>query len=340
MRNSDHFELRVRSYFLGLGSTEELDETEEMCLSSSDYADLIYDVEARLISDYAQDRLTALEKQAFEGNYLVIPERIEQVAISRAAGKRPIVAEAPRLGIAFWRFRMGWRRRVSEWAGANVPLLFATAGVAIAVLAALNINLFFRWREQAALLEVAESEVRQLRTTLPPKVGISDMLLRLGPASENVTPPREVRIFSTPILRFEETTLAAGMRKSIMFRLPGSIADRLELPLEVPSVDEGSLIDLKLTVAGKAIWSADGIVATKSDGSAVSGSSVSNADKLDVGASVVVRDVGNFLRLDLSLPTSAIREHYGQPLDLDIMERGHAQLASFRIVFNREVSRQ
>lgn len=339
MRNSDHFELRVRSYFLGLGSTEELDETEEICFSSSDYADLISDVEARLISDYAQDRLTALEKRAFEGNYLVIPERLEQVAIARAAGKRPIVAQAPRLGIAFWRFRMGWRRRVSEWVGAHTPLLFATAGVAIAVMAALNISLFFRWREQTAQLEFADSEVRELRRTLTPKVGTGDIefLKRL---SGKTTPLHEVRILSTPILRFEETTLSAGMRKSVMFRLPGSIPDRLELPLEVPSVDEGSLIDVRLTVAGKAIWSADGIVTTKSNGIAVSGSSVSIEDKLGVGASVVVRDVGDFLKLDLRLPTNAIREHFGQPLDLDIMERGHAQLASFRIVFNREVSRQ
>src|SRR5215831_959225 len=77
-------EKRVRCYLLKLASEEELDLIEETFLATSEHAELINDVERRLISDYVERRLSEQEKVAFERNYLVTNERREQLTIAQA----------------------------------------------------------------------------------------------------------------------------------------------------------------------------------------------------------------------------------------------------------------
>lgn len=283
-------ESRVRSYLLKLASDEELDEIEEAFLSTSEHSALIHDAENRLISDYVQGRLSPEQEQAFERNYAVTSERREQLAIAQS-----IIAIVPEAAVTQ---RTGgptagniWRWMVNLMAAPGPIAGFATAAIAVVLLFG-NVMFFFRWRDQARQTEMASQQVRTLQAS-----------------KESSRPPAVARVFGVPVLKIEETTLSAGAPQKLRFRLPSDVPDTITIPLEIPPVADGAVVDATLSSSGRSIWSA---------------------------GAIRLHGVGKVVRADLLIPFSTIRQHIGQPLTLEVVERGHAGLGSFQLVFDAD----
>jgi hypothetical protein len=287
-------EKRVRCYLLKLASEEELDQIEETFLATSDHAELINDVERRLISDYVERRLSEQEKVAFERNYLVTNERREQLAIAQALIEMEHVVpwEARGQRVLGYEHRNVWRRFL-DWIGAPGQIVgFAAAAITVVLLSS-NVVLFLRWREQAHQTAVMSE---QIRTSHAPK--------------ENTRPTiTTVRVVGIPVLKVEETSLSAGEQQKLRFRLPPEAADSIEIPLELPIAANGATVDVTLSSSGRSIWSESAI-------------HLRSADKT--------------LRADLLIPFSALRPHIGTPLKLEVVERGHADLGTFQLIFELE----
>lgn len=280
-------EVRLRSYLLRIASEEEMDQIEDSFLATSKHSALITDVENRLISDYVQDRLPQEQREAFDRNYLVTAERREHLAVARAVAamsaeaatsERVPIVDAPSLWSRFW-----------AWIAAPGPVVgFATAAAAVFLLIG-NVVLFNRWRDQAHQAELASQRIRTLQ------------------ASKERTPtPAAARILSIPVLKVEETSLSLGEQQRLRFRLPSDLPETLAVPIEIPAVPDGAMVDVTLSSAGHQIWSENGIT---------------------------LRRVDKVLQAELSIPFGAIRAYVDKPLKLAIVERGHAILGSFQLVF-------
>jgi hypothetical protein len=287
-------EKRVRCYLLRLASEEELDQIEETFLATSDHAELISDVERRLIADYVQRRLSDEEKRAFEQNYLVTNERQEQLAIAQALGEmaNAIPQEAHRQHVlgderpSFW-------RRFLDWFGAPGPTVgFATAVITV-ILLWTNAVLFLRWRNQEHQTEVASQQIRELQ------------------ASKQSTklPAATALVVGIPVLKVDETSLSGGEQQKLTFRLPAHVPDTIEIPLELPASVDGATVDVTLFSSGRPIWSE---------------------------SAIHLRNAGKVLQADLMIPFSVLQPHIGGPLKLEVVERGHADLGAFGLIFEVE----
>ena len=131
----------------------------------------------------------------------------------------------------------------------------------------------------------------------------------LQASRENTRPPAAARVFGVPVLKIEETTLSAGAPQKLRFRLPSSLPDTLAIPLEIPSVPDGANVDVAISSAGQPVWSENGIQ---------------------------LHGTGKLQRAELLIPFSAIRPHLDKQMNLEIIERGHAALGSFQLVFEAE----
>jgi len=282
---SDH-ESRMRSYLLKLASEEELDQIEEAYLSTSEHSALITDAENRLISDYVQGRLSPEQEQAFERNFAVTNERREQLAIaqsvSQSAARRRADGTAPE---SFW-------RRFANWMAAPAPIAgFATAAIAVVLLLG-NVMFFFRWRDQARQTDMASQWLRTLQASRE---------------TNRLSVP--ARVFGVPVLKIEETTLSTGAPQKLRFRLPSDVPDTITIPLEIPPVEDGAVVDATLSLSGRSLWSE---------------------------RAIRLHSAGSVERADLLIPFTTIRPYLGQALKLEVVERGHAALGSFQLVFEAE----
>jgi hypothetical protein len=297
-------EKRVRCYLLKLASEEELDQIEETFLATSDHAELINDVERRLISDYVELGLSEQEKVAFEQNYLVTNERREHLAIAQALSEmeHAVPREAHGRRVLGYERRNVWRRFL-DWMGAPGPIVgFAAAAITVVLLSA-NVVLFFRWRDQVHQTAVVSEQIRKLQS---PKGN-----LRMLDASKENTRPTitTVRVVGIPVLKVEETSLSAGEQQKLRFRLPPEAPDIIEIPLELPTAANGTTVDVTLSSSGRSIWSE---------------------------SAIHLRSASRILQADLLIPFFALRPHIGQPLKLDVVERGHADLGTFQLIFELE----
>jgi hypothetical protein len=134
----------------------------------------------------------------------------------------------------------------------------------------------------------------------------SQQVRTLQASRENTRPPATARVFGVPVLKIEETTLSAGALQKLRFRLPSNLPDTLAIPLEIPSVPEGANVDVAISSAGQPVWSENGIQ---------------------------LQGTGKLQRAELLIPFSAIRPHLDKQMKLEIIERGHAALGSFQLVF-------
>lgn len=77
----------VRQYLLGLLPEEDRRPIEERLLADGDFFEEILISEEELIDDYVSHQLSESEVQAFETNFLVIPERRKQLRFARRLAK-------------------------------------------------------------------------------------------------------------------------------------------------------------------------------------------------------------------------------------------------------------
>ena len=127
------------------------------------------------------------------------------------------------------------------------------------------------------------------------------------------TLPMISRVFGIPVLKIEEASLAPGQQQKLAFRLPPDVPDTIEIPLELPRTAEGATVDVSLSSLGETIWSA---------------------------RAIALRAPGDVLHTDLRIPRASIQPHFGRPLRLDIVERGHATLGTFQITFEFRENRR
>jgi hypothetical protein len=137
----------------------------------------------------------------------------------------------------------------------------------------------------------------------------SQQVRTLQASRENPHTPTVARVFGVPVLKIEETTLSAGAVQKLRFRLPSTFPDTLAIPIEIPAATEGADVDVAISSAGQSVWSENGI-------------QLHGTDKLQ--------------RAELLIPFSAIRPHLDKQMKLEIIERGHAVLGSFQLVFETE----
>jgi hypothetical protein len=116
-------------------------------------------------------------------------------------------------------------------------------------------------------------------------------------------------VVGIPVLKVEETTLSAGEQQELRFRLPPEPPYSIEIPLELPTAANGATVDVTLSSSGRSIWSESAI-------------HLRSADKI--------------LQADLLIPFSVLRPHIGQPLKLEVVDRGHADLGTFQLIFELE----
>jgi hypothetical protein len=278
-------ERRLRSYLLKLATDEELDQIEEVYLSTSEHAELIDDVENRLISDYVQGRLSEEEERAFTINYLVTPERREQVAIARALVDLPISALSPAPS-SLW-------RRIVAWMSVPTPaLVFAPAGAAV-LLAVTSFVMFLGWRGQIRQTQVATRQAQELRGAR-------------AKAEERVL---TASVLSVPVLRADEANLAAGRTQKLTFRLPADLPDAIVIPIDLPQITGGAVVDAVLSASGQTVW---------------------------VERAVRLLASGRGQYTELRVPFATLQPHLGRPFRLEIVERDHASLAVFQMLFETE----
>jgi hypothetical protein len=292
-------EKRLRRYLLKLASEEELDRIEEIYLATSGHAEVISDAETRLVSDYVQGKLSGEEKQAFERNYLVTSERHEQLSIAQALSqKENVFAQEARGRSVLGDERLSIWRRFLDWIAAPGPIVgFATAAITVVLLSS-NVVLFLRWRDQAHQTEAASQQIRTLRASSE------------STSKENTKlPVATARVVGIPVLKVEETSLSAGEQQKLTFRLPADVPDTIEIPLELPATVNGATVDVTLFSSGRPIWAE---------------------------SAIHLRSAGKVLQADLMIPFSVLQPHIGEPLKLEVVERGHADLGTFGLVFEVE----
>jgi hypothetical protein len=281
-------EKRLRCYLLKLGSEDELDRVEERYLATSAYADLITDAEHRLISDYAQERLSEEERRAFEQNYLVTDDRREQLAIARTLAELERAATASAVHSGHDR---GLWKRLVDWIAAPGPAVGFAAAAAAVVLVCTNAILFLKWQGQAHRADVANQQIRKL------EAGNKNAAQMVAAA----------RVISVPVLAIQQTNLSVAEAPRFVFRLAANAADSVQIPIEVPAAVVEGAIDVTLSASGRSIWSGNDLHLQRAD---------------------------TVIRGSLTIPFATIAPLAGQPLRLDVVERGHAVLGSFELVFN------
>lgn len=136
----------------------------------------------------------------------------------------------------------------------------------------------------------------------------SQQVRTLQASRENTRPPAAARVFGVPVLKIEETTLSAGAVQKLRFRLPSTLPDTLAIPIEIPAA-EGADVDVAISSAGQSVWS---------------------------GNAIQLHRAGTLQRAELLIPFSAIQPHLDKEMKLEIVERGHAVLGSFQLVFETE----
>jgi hypothetical protein len=290
-------EERLRRYLLKLAPDDELDRIEDAYLATSEYEGVIGDVERRLVSDYVQGRLTQKEKEAFGNNYLVTDERREEVAIAEALKSSATVEGSDSLAVSPRRIldeeRRGGFQRLLDWLGAPGPVLGLAAATTTVVLLSTNVVLFVRWREQAHQTQAAGEQIRRLRAS----------------RESAATPVKAARVLVIPSLRIEETDLSRGEERKLAFRLPGDLPDMVEIPLELPQIAEGAVVDAALSASGQTVWAERG---------------------------VKLRVAGGAQYADLQVPFASLHPHLGRQIKLEIVERDHASLATFQLSFETQ----
>jgi hypothetical protein len=273
-------EKRLRSYFLKLVSEAELDQIEEAYLSTSEHAQLIEDAENRLVSDFVQGRLSDEEERAFTTTYLVTAARREQVAIARALGDLA-QSEQPETHPSIW-------QRILYWVAPR-PGLTLAATAAAGVFAITSIVMFLGWRGQIQST-VALKHAQELRDAQ-------------AKGEERVL---SSRVLSVPVLKVDEASLAAGQTQKLTFRLPADLPDAIEIPVDLPQLAEGAVVDAALSASGQTVW---------------------------VERPVKLLASGRAQYAELRIPFATIHPHLGRPFILEIIERNHASIAVFQISF-------
>jgi hypothetical protein len=271
---------RVRSYLLRLAPEEELDRIEETYLATSGYSDMIGDAEQRLVSDYVQQRLSDEETRAFESNFLVTSDRLEQVAIAEAISLLPASdARAERLPAV--EQRPNFWRRFLNWVAAPGPV-FGLAGAAVTVALLFTVVGLFVFRTAGS---------RQMA---------------IIPRQPDLPRLAASRVFGIPVLKVEEASLASAQPRKLHFRLPAVLPDMLFIPLELPEVADGASVDAVLSVSTQTIWAEQGLA---------------------------LRGAGAVRQADLQISFSSLLPYLGRSLKLEIIERGHAVLATYHLTF-------
>jgi hypothetical protein len=115
-------------------------------------------------------------------------------------------------------------------------------------------------------------------------------------------------VFGVPVLKVEEVSLSRGQQQRLAFRLPPDVPDTIEIPLELPQTSEGATVDVTISSPGQIIWSA---------------------------RAITLRAAGEVFHADLRIPSSSIQPHLDRPLDLEVVERGHATLGKFQLTFQK-----
>jgi hypothetical protein len=136
----------------------------------------------------------------------------------------------------------------------------------------------------------------------------SQQVRTLQASRENPPTPTVARVFGVPVLKIEETTLSAGAVQKLRFRLPSTFPDTLAIPIEIPAA-EGADVDVAISSAGQSVWS---------------------------GNAIQLHRAGTLQRAELLIPFAAIQPHLDKEMKLEIVERGHAVLGSFQLVFETE----
>jgi hypothetical protein len=310
-------EKRLRRYLLKIAPEEELDRIEETYLATSGHAEVIGDAETRLVSDYVQGRLSGEEKQAFERNYLVTGERQEQLAVAQALGQMEnILPWEVRGRSVLGDERLSMWRRFLGWIAAPGPIVgFATAAVTV-VLLSTNVVLFLRWRDQAHQTEAASLQIRTLEglkenTKLPVATARGVGIPALDPQTvkQLAAVVAAARVVGLPVLKVEETSLSGSEKQKLTFRLAADVPDAIEIPLEVPAAVDGAAVDVTLFSSGRQIWAE---------------------------SAIRLRNAGKVLQANLIIPFSVLQPHIGELLKLVVVERGHADLGAFGLIFEVE----
>lgn len=120
------------------------------------------------------------------------------------------------------------------------------------------------------------------------------------------------RVFGIPVLKVEEASLASAQPRKLHFRLPAILPDTLFIPLELPEVADGAAVDAVLSVSAQTIWAEQGLA---------------------------LRGAGAVRQAGFQIPFSSLSPYLGQSLKLDIIERGHAVLATYHLTFELAADR-
>ena len=287
-------EKRLRAYLLKLAPEEELDRIEEAYLSTSEYAGQISDAEDRLVSDFVQGRLSEEEARAFEAKYLVTEERQERVAIARAVGELATMEQVVPKEVG--------ERHASGRDYLNLWRRFldwvAAPGPAMGLATAVATVVLLLGN--VVLFLRSRDQTQQISYLSSRNLASG---AQAGKAQQTAT---NTRVLAIPVLRVEETNLSLGQRQKLNFRLPPDPPDTIEIPLELPPSAEGAVVDVVLSSSGQSVWSE---------------------------RAVKLRDTGRSQSADLRVPFASLERQLGQPLSLEVVERGHAVLATFEIVF-------
>lgn len=288
-------EERLRRYLLKLAPDDELDRIEDAYLATSDYEGVIGDVESRLVSDYVQGRLTEDEKEAFEINYLVTGERREEVAVASALSS-PATVERSAPSPALTRRAIGEERR--GFLRQCFDWLGAPGpvlGLAAATTALVLLS------TNVVLFVKWREQANQTQAA-----GEQIRILRAARKSAAM-PVRVARVLVIPSLKIEETSLSQGEERKLAFRLPAVLPDVIEIPLEIPRTPKGTQLDATLSAADQVVW-------------------------VDRGVRLLA--AGSVQYADLQIPFASLRAYLGRPLKLELIERNHANLATFRLTFD------
>jgi hypothetical protein len=289
-------EKRLRLYLLKLAPEDELDRIEESYLSTSEYEDQISDAENHLVSDYVHDRLSEEEERAFVTSYLVTPERREQVALSRVLGELAQSEEAS----------LSTARQQQSLAGENLNfwqrflswITVPSPALAFAVVATAVILVM----TNVALFLGWRGQVRQTEVALHQAQALRDAQAKRPEAVVTA------RVLAIPVLGTEEANLAPGQARKLAFRLPANLPDAVEIPVGLGSLAESAVIDATLSSSGRTVWSESGL-------------------KLRGGGSQ---------NAVLRIPFASLQPYLDRPLELQVVERGHAVLATFELRFSKD----
>ena len=287
-------EERLRRYLLKLAPDDELDRIEDTYLATSDFEAVIVDAESRLVSDYVQRRLSQEERDAFERNFLVTNERREEVAIAEALEASTTAEEPVHTAARAGRIFDEEQRSIFRRFFDWLGTPRPALGFAGAITAvALLSTNVVLFVKWRNQTHQAEAAAEQIRT--------------LRASKENTRAPIAVaRVLVIPTLRIEETTLAPGEDRKLSFHLPVEPPDTIEIPLEIPQPPSGALTDALLSFSGQKVWEE---------------------------RAVPFRSAPGVQYADLRIPFTLLKPFLGRPLRLEITERGHAVLASFRLTF-------